>query len=1318
LRVPSKTVGLAQTAEEASGESLEGQPWKQDVTRPSWLPNAEERVSIFSYFKARSAPIEGLPCGVEEKGTEEKWEVGSSLSHAASSQLEANKSDAVAVPAAAEPGFETFTAQSLEEMAVQELGLGTPRVAVPDGSVQGPSTSAIYHVLEDISISESPSAMVRKFIHATRSQKPPPGADPQQRSEFPGDATFKQPLTAAPRSKKATTSRDCRAEVEEAPSKPALARHLPPGESSRNADPAPSAAPTDFAAPIRPPRRFGGGCAKDAGPVATCDRLDVEVVSKGAASSSLGLFHDDDGSARCSALSSGYYGQATPSGSRRSQESQPRHDDDEVKMPLQRARLKRSVRIQTLSELVPFVPAPTDLVTRNRTRSFKVCCSMAHSGASNASDGDPLQSTLAAVQNFRLPPFWPKNPTVWLMQVEAQFRLRHITSQETRYLHTVSSLPADVAEELADILAAPDPVNPFDQLKAAILDRKTESERSRLQQLLNTEELGDRRPSQLLHRMRQLLGAQNPDLNNHLLLAVIGGPLQRPEVSLGHVCVGVPVPLVLTLVNLSAAAVADAEQSAVRVDLPSPVTLEGGRTTEVQGTFLSREAGEVLAEVDVEEAPVSGPGQASRLSLGRCCVLVRASAEVPQVSLEPRGGLRWDALPWASGKHSRRLIVTNCGTCPVPVRITVCQGEGLFSLSALRDESGRCTEAPSVCCVLPGKGQGQVAEFEVTCSTEHATCLSVDARVEVTLEGASVPGVPLATMTLSATLLPPPLVVQGDGPLVVEGGGSKVVRVVNQGNGPLDVEFRATTPFRVSPDRAVLGPSLGASLRLSLADGAADCTGVLEGLLRPRGPRLDLAQLRGVPGTRALPHRCPLEATRRTLFWPGTQVGCSTCVAPVPCLTVDRHARVVAGATTCCGTSLVSVQGGGRSASLAPGSSLEVGVTFRPTRVGFAQSRLTVASRSSTSAENKSVQLYGFGGELCLRLSGLHPAGPPLHVLDMGMPLPEGATASRQIGLTNDGRWDCCVCLALDAAAREGPYGRLAVTPERLVLRGNESKVVSVSFRFGGRGLDQRGEIVNLGTLRILYGFEALRQHARRKLGGRPDAASPSPDVSLLLRTCEGEQNGTDDGVCIPAGALPEALLKTTSQAVVAVTCGPRPGRLQDSAVAASFAALEDTASKEFLADGVCIPAGALPEALLKTTSQAVVAVTCGPRPGDCRIRPWPPLSPPSRTPDGVCIPAGALPEALLKTTSQAVVAVTCGPRPGRLQDSAVAASFAALEDTSRQPFQAYQPDNWLLPSLIDGGNIFSEEEGRERNKRRCAQQREWFRNRLGAAVA
>lgn len=61
------------------------------------------------------------------------------------------------------------------------------------------------------------------------------------------------------------------------------------------------------------------------------------------------------------------------------------------------------------------------------------------------------------------------------MQVEAQFRVRHITSQETEYLHAVSSMPADVAEKLADPLTTLHLVNPFDHLKAAILERKSES---------------------------------------------------------------------------------------------------------------------------------------------------------------------------------------------------------------------------------------------------------------------------------------------------------------------------------------------------------------------------------------------------------------------------------------------------------------------------------------------------------------------------------------------------------------------------------------------------------------------------------------------------------------------------------------------------------------------------------------------------------------------------------------------------------------------------------------------------------------------------
>ncbi|XP_042143702.1 uncharacterized protein LOC121834030 [Ixodes scapularis] len=91
-------------------------------------------------------------------------------------------------------------------------------------------------------------------------------------------------------------------------------------------------------------------------------------------------------------------------------------------------------------------------------------------------------------------------PSSFHKNVEAQFLLHRITSQATKYLHVVSSLPAEVADELEDVLAAAPTSNQYDNLKAAILARKTTSERSCLQHLLNMKELGNQRPSRLLRR--------------------------------------------------------------------------------------------------------------------------------------------------------------------------------------------------------------------------------------------------------------------------------------------------------------------------------------------------------------------------------------------------------------------------------------------------------------------------------------------------------------------------------------------------------------------------------------------------------------------------------------------------------------------------------------------------------------------------------------------------------------------------------------------------------------------------------------------------
>lgn len=109
------------------------------------------------------------------------------------------------------------------------------------------------------------------------------------------------------------------------------------------------------------------------------------------------------------------------------------------------------------------------------------------------------------------PPFDIANPRVWFTQMEAVFRCRHITRQDSMFSHVVANLPTHVATEVIDIIDPMPAESPYDKLKFAILKRTTVSEEARLQQLLSGVQLGDRTPSQLLRHMRSLVGTANLD---------------------------------------------------------------------------------------------------------------------------------------------------------------------------------------------------------------------------------------------------------------------------------------------------------------------------------------------------------------------------------------------------------------------------------------------------------------------------------------------------------------------------------------------------------------------------------------------------------------------------------------------------------------------------------------------------------------------------------------------------------------------------------------------------------------------------------------
>ena len=116
---------------------------------------------------------------------------------------------------------------------------------------------------------------------------------------------------------------------------------------------------------------------------------------------------------------------------------------------------------------------------------------------------------------LNLPAFGTANPRVWFTQLEAFFRYRRITSQETMFSLVTAHLPNDIASEVIDIIDPMPTEQPYTTLKAAILKRTTVSDEARLPHLLSGLELGDRLPSQLLRHMRSLAG--NFKINDTIL---------------------------------------------------------------------------------------------------------------------------------------------------------------------------------------------------------------------------------------------------------------------------------------------------------------------------------------------------------------------------------------------------------------------------------------------------------------------------------------------------------------------------------------------------------------------------------------------------------------------------------------------------------------------------------------------------------------------------------------------------------------------------------------------------------------------------------
>ncbi|BHF66484.1 hypothetical protein SprV_0200950100 [Sparganum proliferum] len=121
----------------------------------------------------------------------------------------------------------------------------------------------------------------------------------------------------------------------------------------------------------------------------------------------------------------------------------------------------------------------------------------------------PAQSLHAI--NFTLPEFWQHAPELYFIRIESAFYSANVTKELAKYHKLVEVLPASVISQVQSLQANSPADAPYSALKAEILRLNSVSDRQRYHQLIKEESLGDRKPSDLLRRMRSLLGDMQVD---------------------------------------------------------------------------------------------------------------------------------------------------------------------------------------------------------------------------------------------------------------------------------------------------------------------------------------------------------------------------------------------------------------------------------------------------------------------------------------------------------------------------------------------------------------------------------------------------------------------------------------------------------------------------------------------------------------------------------------------------------------------------------------------------------------------------------------
>ncbi|XP_051156384.1 uncharacterized protein LOC127278627, partial [Leptopilina boulardi] len=133
------------------------------------------------------------------------------------------------------------------------------------------------------------------------------------------------------------------------------------------------------------------------------------------------------------------------------------------------------------------------------------------SHASDNNDENISVVSAGGLNSLRVPQFLPNKIGLWFRLLEAQFTTSRISKDETKFNITIANIGEKYIEQVEDVIMSPPDENKYEYLKLQLTKRLTDSDSSRVRQLLESEEIGDRKPSQFFRDLKKLATSSVPE---------------------------------------------------------------------------------------------------------------------------------------------------------------------------------------------------------------------------------------------------------------------------------------------------------------------------------------------------------------------------------------------------------------------------------------------------------------------------------------------------------------------------------------------------------------------------------------------------------------------------------------------------------------------------------------------------------------------------------------------------------------------------------------------------------------------------------------